>query len=314
MPAGRPLPPGARCALHPERDARGVCPRCGNYSCESCIGSEPGSVCRSCEQRTGAGGFPFDRQNYSLDGLFGWSFQRWKKHWLPLAGVFVAFFVAVWSTSLFGRLVGVKAQRGTPFAMFLMPAFWSLQVGQILLQTALELPLLRLHLDIARGKPPSLAVAMRCLRRVPAALLQLLLIYSLMALYVGLVAALGFLVTGPFTLQGKGLAALLRVAAIGTLVGVGPAAYLGLGILFARIALVHDETASALEALRISMRVVAGQRWHVLGIALVAGIVALVGLFACGVGGLASLPLATLIHCSLFLALSNDRYRITTAR
>lgn len=43
--------PGARCAVHPEAFAAGVCDRCGSFYCPSCAGrvEGPRSFCSSCE-------------------------------------------------------------------------------------------------------------------------------------------------------------------------------------------------------------------------------------------------------------------------
>lgn len=43
---------GARCAVHPERQAQGTCKRCGNYACEQCnaAGFDSGTVCVACAQ------------------------------------------------------------------------------------------------------------------------------------------------------------------------------------------------------------------------------------------------------------------------
>lgn len=43
---------GARCARHPERQAQGICKRCGNFACAECdaAGFDSGTVCITCAQ------------------------------------------------------------------------------------------------------------------------------------------------------------------------------------------------------------------------------------------------------------------------
>lgn len=43
---------GARCALHPERDAIGTCRRCGNFACVECSASgfHTGTLCVTCQR------------------------------------------------------------------------------------------------------------------------------------------------------------------------------------------------------------------------------------------------------------------------
>ncbi len=45
---------GARCAVHPEQFAAGVCDRCGSFYCPSCVGRIEGerSTCAACEAAT----------------------------------------------------------------------------------------------------------------------------------------------------------------------------------------------------------------------------------------------------------------------
>jgi hypothetical protein len=297
------LPPGARCALHPERDATSTCTRCGNYACRECAGGF--GLCSSCEQRSDAAVFPFDRDHYSLDGLFGHTLARYKQHWLVLALVFVGFFVVVYGLAAVGGVViGQHAPRAGSFVQRVFsPSFVVMQVVQTTIQIAFQLALIGLCLDIAQGKQPDLGAALGRVRRLPAALLQLLIMYLPIALYAGTVAALAY---GLPLLRGQGSKPSPVVVALGAVVGLVPLFYYGLGVMFAMTALVNDAKISAVDALRTSLRFVEGQRWHVLGITLVSGIVAMAGVLVCCVGALATLPFATVLHCSLFLALAKE--------
>lgn len=43
------------CAAHPGAYAEGTCPRCGNFTCGSCLDSAPGAVCKACHGRSPTG-------------------------------------------------------------------------------------------------------------------------------------------------------------------------------------------------------------------------------------------------------------------
>jgi hypothetical protein len=272
--------------------------------CQDCLGAGGAGLCRLCEARVGTGAFPFDRQHYSLDGLFGHAFALWKRYWLQLGAAFAALLVAIYALAMLGSLLAGRSGHAVSSFAALGPRFWALQVVQVLVQVGLELPVFGLCLDVAEGKPPEFAAAVRRIRRLPVALLQTALIYVPIALYAALVAGLAY---GVMRVSPAGSAAFAWVVGVGGLLGVGLGVYFGLGVVFAVAQIVHDERCGALESLRVSFRLVAGQRWNVLGISLVAWLVAVSGLLACCVGTLATLPLATLLYCSLFLALNSDR-------
>jgi hypothetical protein len=41
----------ASCARHPEREARAVCSRCGDFACEACFEDPQSTVCAECRER-----------------------------------------------------------------------------------------------------------------------------------------------------------------------------------------------------------------------------------------------------------------------
>lgn len=57
---------GARCAVHPDRQARVTCARCGNYACEACETKSDGgeAICKACEAIGDLGGvIPWEQRN-----------------------------------------------------------------------------------------------------------------------------------------------------------------------------------------------------------------------------------------------------------
>jgi len=82
-----------------------------------------------------------------------------------------------------------------------------------------------------------------------------------------------------------------------------PAIYLALGCGFGMLELVHDPTASAMQALRTSFQIVRGQRLNLIGSTVAIACIVAAGAVACCIGVIPALALGTLIYCGLFLAL-----------
>jgi uncharacterized membrane protein len=303
-PETRPavLAAGARCAIHPDLPAETTCQRCGNYMCRTCVGEGGLGLCLACQQRSGTGLFPFDRDHYSLDGLFSHSVARFKQHWAPLVLATAGFFVLVYGIAFIGAFtVGFASQvrprgAGGPFT----PLSVVFQVVQVLVQLGLQVPLFALCLDVAEGKEPAIGAAFERIRRLPAVLLQVLIIYLVLGLAGGMLGALGYIIV---KLTGTSDHPPVLLLAVGGLSAFIPAVYLFLGAMFGMVELIYNPEISALGALRKSFQLVEGQRWPVLGISLLSGVVALAGVLACCIGIVASMPLSLLLYCSLFLAL-----------
>ncbi len=299
------LPPGARCAVHPEREARTTCPRCGSYCCESCVAAS--GRCHDCDARAGVAAFPFDRRHFAFGGLFDYALARWKQCWLPLGLSLVAFMVVVYAVALgAGFALGTFPPRHATVSPVFGPRFWVGQIIQLLVQVALELPLLGLYLDVAAGKPPALEPALRRLRRLPQALLQVVIMTMAFMLYAAVIGGAAF---GLARLAGMTASGRNGVIAIAAFIGAVPAVYLGIGLMFALLALLDDPSATAVSALRTSLQLVSGQRLRVLGISLLTFALGGAGFLACCVGGLASAPLSGVLFSTLFLALRNDAAR-----
>lgn len=75
------MTPSAQCALHPDRVATSVCPRCGAFTCMEC-NADGRSQCPSCQQVTGTAGFvptptPWERR--AELGFVQAVWQTWKQ-------------------------------------------------------------------------------------------------------------------------------------------------------------------------------------------------------------------------------------------
>ena len=260
-------------------------------------------MCSNCQSRVGAtGGFPFSRDRFTVDGLFRLSFARWKENWALFLLLFGGLIAAVYAVSLGGELIlNVIAEDNQPLQSPFHPVRIGFHIVNTILQLMMQLLLLGACLDVLQGRKTDVQAAVVRLHQLPNALLQLLVIYAALAIELGLLYLL-FVALGGFGAGWKPFA-----ITAGTAVVTSPAiVYVWLGVTFAMLVLVHDPRANAFSALATSWRIAAHHRFEILGICLLAGIVAMLGVIACCVGVFVSLPIASLLYCSLFLALSND--------
>jgi hypothetical protein len=164
-------------------------------------------------------------------------------------------------------------------------------------QMASQLVMFGYCLDILENKPTGLARALARLRALPAALLQLLLIYGSAALCAGV----GYLL---YRLIASAVTPFVAAISVGTLalliVPVG--IYVATGLVFTVLELAHNPAATVLSGIETSWRLAAGRRWSISGVLFVAGLIGATGLLACCIGVLATAPLGTLLYTALFLA------------
>ena len=299
------LPPGARCAVHPERSAERTCVRCGNYMCNEC--GAAGDHCAACVSRMGPGGgaFPYSSDRYSLDGLLNLAWTRWKEHWTLLLVAFGSAIVLIYGLSFAGEgvfmVLGSSQGGDSAWLSPLHPVRLAFAGVMSVVQFGVQLVLLGLCLDVLRGHKPQPREALARLRKLPAAFVQAIVMYGAIGLdlllHFGLFAALGGLAKQGWT---------PLWITIGTWVALIPLrVYVFLGTFFAQPALLVDPELGPFGGFARSWRVTSGHRFEVLGIGFVCALIAFGGVLACCIGAFVSLPVATLLYCSLFLALSN---------
>lgn len=304
----RSLPPdGARCALHPEREADQICARCGNYMCNACLGSDR-RLCSACASRLDwSDVFPFSRERYTIAGLLEFVWGRWKEHWLLLSLCFGGAIGLIYGASEGGWLlyeeVAGPAPSGTDLvAWFLRPGLLALQVAQSVLQVVMFLALNGLCLDLLTRKPPSWQRTFGRMRALPAALAQVFASYAAFALLLagGVAIALltGVSLGSPWRAMISVLAYVLAAAPV--------VVYVGLGVSLCMIPLALDPRTSALAGIRRSWRAVSHQRLTLIGMTLLVALIMTCGALCC-VGLLISVPISTLLYCALYLALDDER-------
>lgn len=295
-------PAGALCAVHAETEALAVCSRCGNYMCAVCSQSGRSGQCNACIERAGGSGFPFSRDRWQFSAVLDYCWARFKAEWLTLSLAALIFLVIIYAIATVGALAAVLFTRSAADAadsQSQLPALvlqGAMQVVQVLVQVWLQIGLFAMALDTLEGRAPKLSTLFSRIDSFPAALLQLLIIYAGIIVWLAPVGLTYLFVPGETSTR---LVAALVVAVV---LGV-PAIYLAVGCGFAMLELAHNPEASGVEALRTSFDLVGGQRWIVIGTGLMAGVVTLAGMIACCVGIVPALAFATLMVGGVFLAL-----------
>ena len=160
--------------------------------------------------------------------------------------------------------------------------------------------MIAVSLDALRGGEPQLASLLSCARRIPAALLLMLIAILTFAVYGGAVAGAGVLVPDEF------VDLKLWIWGGGALLGIVPMAYFWIGLFYAQTVLIADPSAGPIAALRRSFRIASGKRLSILGTLIVGSLIMGAGALACCVGMLASYPLGMMLWTGLYLALSNE--------
>ena len=296
------LTEGARCAEHPELPAHAVCARCGNFMCATCSLQGQSSHCTSCRGRTGATSFQFSRERFSIGDLIGYAWERFKLHWLMLSLCSLVFLAVVYGIAFVGAfastMIATVAASDPSRAGIISGTIQALmQIVQIGVQMWLQLGIIHVMLEVLQGRDVELGAMFTQVARMPAALGQILLIY------LGFILVFAPIVAAAYLIAGSDFEKAIPFALAASAVALIPLVYVMLGMAYAMVELVYNPAAGAISAIRTSFELVRGQRWSVLGTAIISGLVMIGGVFACCVGMIPAMAFATLIYCSLFLAL-----------
>jgi hypothetical protein len=297
-----PQPVAAACAVHPDRVALRTCPRCGNYACDLCTEGERHEMCGPCRQRLGLVEFPFARDRWSFDGLVGYGWHVFKREWQTLvlaALIFVGISLALSFASQMGSmLLTLTLSDDSVAAGAVILGFTVVSsLLEMAVQGWLALGFFALAFRALSGQPLELKALFTQHRKV----LRLLVQYLVMFAFFGVAAGIPTGIILGLVPMDQWLAAFLITGAVLAV----PVMYVALGLSFMQAELVYDDEAGPLEAIRRSWVIVRGHRlWAFVG-GLVYGLAMFVGLLACCVGMLATMPFAHLVYAALYLALRN---------
>lgn len=293
---------GAKCVQHPLEPAVSTCARCGNFMCALCSAGSERGLCPSCRALLGETSFPLSRDAWSFSALWDLAWARFKADWINLTvGVLIVFMVSGGvgaASQLFQVGAGEIFGKRSFAPIVVMIAF---QVVSIVVQGLMQLGLTALMLDALHGRRTDLARIFGGFRLLGRYLLVLLVILVVAA--PPIVLAGGLIAAAAFDRSDSTILAVGVVLAV--LIALVAAFFIFLPLGFAVPELVVNPEARATQIVRNCFAIAKDNRWNMIGVGFMAGLVALVGVLACCIGFLPASALAQLLNLGLFLSLRN---------
>ncbi len=325
-----PAPPGAMCAIHNQMPAYGVCGRCGNFMCSDCSVGGAQANCPTCREKEATPDFPFD-ENASFTELFNYVVEQFKRDSaMPVIATVIYFgitmvgsvvsnlFTQVINAAMGANLNDPNAIRDNPmnFMKAMAVSYVVSLVFQTLAQGVALSALYRLLFDVLHGRKGDLSRMFSHLKDLPKYLtLQILL------------SVLNLLI--PLTVMGGAVAVCLKIIGIDwdhpnrtrpeDIFAPVPLAIFGGAMLvifvftivvmpvviFAMPELVVGNC-TPVEAMQRAFKLGDGQRLRMIGYSFIAAFMMLLGLLACCVGMLVSIPAAYMLWGALFFSLRKN--------
>jgi hypothetical protein len=290
--------PGAHCAIHLDQPATRTCTRCGSFMCAACSEGGAQPLCPACQQRLGVGqGFPLNRANWSFSALWDYSFEIFKRDWLMISVACLVFIGISFMVQLIANLipmVGAALDSAVLSGVLMVAAV----LVQNLVQGVLALGLLRMLMDMLQGGKADIGRIFSQIHKVGTYLVTMLLVIVVVGLpivlLVGIVGWLNATLGRDSMLVGIGIALML---------GTVPVLYLMLPLALIQYELAYNDGATPMQVIRNCYAYARDERLSILGIAIVAFLVGLVGLVACCVGVIPAMGLGYLLMGGLYLSL-----------
>jgi hypothetical protein len=206
----------------------------------------------------------------------------------------------IWLYVFVGNMMAQQVDQSAPMAILAMLAF---NIGQVALQLWLTIGQSVALLKVARGEDAEVADVFRggayLLRYVGATIVLGLTCLGIFAVCLapgGLVFAVG-----GRDASTAGIVALV----IGGVIGL--VAWIVISVrLYQYTYLIIDRDAGVMESLRGSWELTRGHTLELIGLMIIAGLIAMSGVFACFVGIIFTIPLSMLIYACIYVALNGE--------
>ncbi len=290
----------AQCALHPDQPAMHTCTRCGSFMCSTCAEGGAQTLCPACQQRLGMEQtFPLTRDNWSFSALWDYCFEIFKREWLML-GVAV---LTLFGVTFIVQLVTAPLQAiGAAMKSQVFTVIFSIasMIIQQAVQGMLGLGLMRMMFDVLQGRKLDIGRLFSQFHKVGIFLISLLLVFLMFGIPLG---AIGAIVGIARLATGMEWTALAPLAVVLGLLAVVPLIYFLIPLSLMQAELAYNDDATPMQILRNCYAYARGERLSIVGVSLVGGLVAFVGMLACCVGVLPAAGLSYLLLAGLYLAL-----------
>ncbi len=294
-----PGPTGAQCAIHPDQAAQTACTRCGNFMCATCSEMGTFDACPSCRQLTGdIPGFSHTRDNYSLDGILSFAWERFKKDWVMLSLAALVFMIVAGGASFVTQILQAIGTAIDPLVGAGLSVVGS--VIQSILQGVITGGFVVVLHDAMKGKSVDIGRMFGQFSNIGTYAVVTLLVFALvfgLMIVVGIAAGIGFAVGGQDGALVGGI--------IGGVLIIVPAIWLTLPLMFIHMEVALGGETRAVQALSNAFRLADGHRLYLFLFYFVAGLLSLGGVIACCVGLFPAYALAMMLQLGLYLALRN---------
>jgi hypothetical protein len=291
---------GAHCAIHADQPAARTCTRCGNFMCSTCTQGGTQTLCPACQQRMGMGeGFPLTRDSWTFSALWDYCFEIFKREWLMLSVGVLIFLGMVMIVSFLSQvLVGIGAAMESPALIIVITVANTLV--QMVVQNVFLVGLMRMLFDMLQGGKADIGRIFSQLHKAGTIILSTLLFLMLIIIAMAVIVGIGFAL-------GSALGEEALPFVIGGLVVVAfvPLIYFLLPLYLLQAEIAYSEDVGPIQAIKNCYVLARGQRLSLFGVSMVAGLVAIAGVFACCVGVLPAVGLGYLLIGGLYLALRN---------
>ena len=275
--------------------------------------AEPGST----EQRPAPLGFSLTRDHVTLTDLLSQASDAWSRdlgtwvlamllYWLLGLGIPFALNV-VWG--FFGAIQDANAEPSAALRAVNIIVQILLQVVQWVLSAVFALGLWAMAVRGLHGRPMRVGVLFSQLAKIWKYIVQSLIVgVGAILILLPIVVIILLIFVGPVDLDTPMNEIIDNAGtpfAIASLVLLPLYVYIVAGIAFMQAELAFNDDAGPIEAIVYSWRMARGKRWRIIGVGIVAGLIALGSFMLCGIGLLFGAPFATLLFGALYLALRN---------
>lgn len=262
-----------------------------------------------CRARVGAGAFRLTRDRWSFGELLDIAWERFKAD-----GLMLSLSALVVSGAAFA--VGMAGQMGQGFLRlaFEEPGGGFANPGaavvgglltfalQTLVQGSLQMGLARLCVESMQGRPAAIGRVFSQVGKAGKLVLQMLAAMTavLVPLSLYAVAVVGLIaVTGGFEDSSR----VVIIAVIASLLGIALLLYWAIPFSFMQLELAANDEVGPVEAIQNCFAIARGHRLAILGVGIVAGLIAMAGVIVFCFGVVASMALGQLVIAGLYLTL-----------
>lgn len=290
---------GARCAVHPEQPAQGICARCGNFMCTGCTEVGTYETCPTCRALTGElPGFVWSRDNFTLDGLMGFAWEHFKREWVMLSLAALVFMVVMVGVSFAGSLlqaIGAVAGEAGSISMSVVSS-----VLQSIVQSVLTGGFVLMVYAVMKGQTADVGKLFGQFGNFGAYASSIGIYFAVLLVPMAVVGGIVAIIWN----AGGETAGLISLG-VAFLLVIVPLIWVLLPFTLVPMEIALGGETSGVQAVKNAFGLAEGKRWWMILFAIVGFFIAMGGVLLCCIGVLPALALIQMFNTCLYLALRN---------